>query len=187
MRIIGGQWRGRTLVAPTGRDTRPTTDRVREAIFSSVYSTIGELEGLHVLDLYAGSGALGLEALSRGAQHVTFVERDRRAVSSIEANLRSLDLAVDRWRLLRADASRLVTVGDVGRVSLLFADPPYTMDAFVLWQVLEGLGAAGVLEVGCLVAYEHRADGGGVPPGGFSLTAQKRYGDTGVTYAIYEG
>ncbi|MHB8049846.1 MAG: 16S rRNA (guanine(966)-N(2))-methyltransferase RsmD [Coriobacteriia bacterium] len=187
MRIIGGQWRGRTLAAPAGRDTRPTTDRVREAIFSSIYSMHGELEGVRVLDLYAGSGALGMEALSRGAQHVTFVEHDRRAASTVEANLSSLNVGTDRWRLLRVDVSRLVTMGGVGPVSLLFADPPYTIDPSVLWQVLEGLGSAGVLEVGCLVAYEHRADGGGVPPGCFALTAQKRYGDTGVTYVIYEG
>lgn len=187
MRIIGGQWRGRPLTAPIGSHTRPTSDRVREAIFSSIYSIHGVLEGARVLDLYAGSGALGIEALSRGAQHVTFVEHDRRAASSVRANLASLVVGSDRGHVVQLDVSRLVTTGGIEPVSLLFADPPYTIDSLAVWQVLEGLAAAGSLEVGCLVIYEHRVDGGGVPPERFLLMSQKRYGDTGVTYAIYEG
>lgn len=170
-----------------GRDTRPTADRVREAIFSSVYSLIGDLEGSQVLDLYAGSGALGIEALSRGADHATFVEADRRAIMAMERNLASLDVGEDRWRIVRSDVSRLVTAGGIAPVSLLFADPPYTIDPTAVWQVLEGLRTAGLLETRCVVVYEHRADSGGVPPERFALAAQKRYGDTGVTYAICEG
>lgn len=187
MRVIGGQWRGRTLKAPVGRDTRPTTDRVREAVFSTVFSLVGDLEGVRVLDLYAGSGALGIEALSRGAHHVVFVERDRRAADVIEANLSSLKAEADRWRLVRGDVSRLLTAGSVEPVSLLFADPPYTIDGFAGWQVLEAIASAGMLEVGCLVVYEHRADEKGAHPERFEVRARKRYGDTGVTYATYEG
>lgn len=187
MRVIGGQWRGRPITAPPGRETRPTTDRVREAIFSSVFSTLGELDTVRVLDLYAGSGALGIEALSRGAAHATFVERDRRAAATVARNLETLGVPRSRWQIVHSDASRLVTRGGVEPVSLLFADPPYTIDAFAEWQVLETLGSAGVLEVGCLVVYEHRADGGGEPPGVFTTRAVKRYGDTGVTYALYGG
>jgi len=187
VRVIGGQWRGRPIAAPPGRDTRPTTDRVREAIFSSVFSMVGDLDDARVLDLYAGSGALGIEALSRGAAHATFVERDRRAAATVVRNLEALGVPQSRWQLVHSDASRLVTRGDVEPVSLLFADPPYTIDAFAEWQVLETLGSAGVLEVGALVVYEHRADGGGDPPGVFTTRAEKRYGDTGVTYALYEG
>lgn len=187
MRVIGGEWRGRPITAPPGRDTRPTTDRVREAVFSSVFSMMGGLGDSCVLDLYAGSGALGIEALSRGAAHATFVERDRRAAAVIERNLRDLDAAGSRWRIIGSDVSRLVTRGGIGPVSLLFADPPYTIDAVAEWQVLENLALAGVLEAGCLVVYEHRASGGGTPPGVFVTRAVKRYGDTGVTYATYEG
>ncbi|MDY0341588.1 MAG: 16S rRNA (guanine(966)-N(2))-methyltransferase RsmD [Coriobacteriia bacterium] len=175
------------MKAPAGSDTRPTTDRVREAMFSTVFSLAGDLCDTGVLDLYAGSGALGIEALSRGAAHVTFVERNRRAATVIESNLSSLGAASHRWCLVRSDVSRLLTVGDVGPVSLLFADPPYTIDAAVEWQVLEGVARAGMLEVDCLVVYEHRADHGGTPPECFAVRARKRYGDTGVTYATYEG
>src|SRR5688572_30976838 len=87
MRIIAGEWRGRPLVAPEGRATRPTSDRAREGLFSMLASRIGGFEGLHVADLFAGTGALGLEALSRGAAHCTFVDNDREAVASIRRNI----------------------------------------------------------------------------------------------------
>lgn len=187
MRVIGGIWRGQRLGAPAGRDTRPTADRVREAVFSSLFSLTGGFEGRRVLDLYAGSGALGIEALSRGASHVVFVERDRRAAGVIAANLKSLRSGPDTWQVVTADVSRLVTVAGVEPVSLLFADPPYTIDAAQVWQVLEGLAVGGVLEAGGVVVYEHRVDGGGAAPACFRVHAVKRYGDTGVTYATYEG
>lgn len=148
---------------------------------------IGDLAGIRVLDLYAGSGALGIEALSRGAAHATFVERDRRAATVIMRNLEGLGVPQARWRLLNSDVSHLLTRGGIEPVSLLFADPPYTIDASAEWQVLETLGSAGVLDAGCLVVYEHRSDGGGVPPGVFTEHATRRYGDTGVTYTTYEG
>lgn len=187
MRIIGGRWRGRSIGAPAGRDTRPTTDRVREAVFSSVFSILGELDDVRVLDLYAGSGALGIEALSRGAEHAVFVERDRRAVRVIEANLSALGVEPHRWRIVASDASALVTVRGLEPASLLFADPPYTIEACAEWQVLEAVGSRGLLEPGSLIVYEHRAGGGGEPLPRFTVRARKRYGDTGVTYAVYEG
>lgn len=187
MRVIGGQWKGHRLVAPPGSGTRPTTDRVREAVFSSVFSLIGDLEGLAVIDLYAGSGALGIEALSRGAAHVTFVERDRRALSTVRANLASMDVEQHRWRLVPTDASRLATAPPGAPVALLFADPPYTIEPAEEWQVLEALGSSGWLGPGCIVVYEHRADATAPPSPGFVLISQKRYGDTGVTFARYGG
>ncbi len=93
MRIIAGEWRGRPLVAPEGRATRPTSDRVREALFSMLASRIGTFEGLKVIDLFAGSGALGLEALSRGAAHCIFVDSDRNAVAAIQRNLATFGAA----------------------------------------------------------------------------------------------
>lgn len=187
MRVIAGEWRGRTLTAPRGHRTRPTSDRVREAMFSTAYSLIGDLDGARVLDLYAGSGALGIEALSRGASHVTFVEDDPRAVRAIRTNLRSLDVPSSRFTVHRSDVARFHSASRIEPVSLLFADPPYTIDPAEEWQVLEALGAAGSLEKGCLVVYEHGPGVEAAPPETFALHACKRYGDTAVSFATYKG
>ncbi len=119
MRIIAGRWRGRPLIAPQGQDTRPTADRVREALFSMLASRLGSFEGLQVADLFAGSGALGLEALSRGAAHCVFVENDRRAVDAIRANLASLGASGE---VLARGAEHAALPRPV---DLAFLDPPY--------------------------------------------------------------
>jgi 16S rRNA (guanine966-N2)-methyltransferase len=121
VRIIAGTRKGHTIQAPPGRDTRPTSDRVRE----NVFNILGPVEGASVLDLYAGSGALGLEALSRGAQHVVFVERDADAVRAIERNLDRLRL---RATVLRADAIT-VLASESRKYDLVLVDPPYDMYA----------------------------------------------------------
>lgn len=125
MRIIAGDWRGRLLKAPAGAATRPTADRVREALFSMLASRLGTFEGLRVADLFAGSGALGFEALSRGAAHVTFVEQDRAALDAIRANAAALK-ADDRVRILAGSALRLPASKPF---DLIFADPPYEAGA----------------------------------------------------------
>jgi 16S rRNA (guanine966-N2)-methyltransferase len=119
MRIIAGRWRGRPLVAPQGQATRPTADRVREALFSMLASRLGSFEGLEVADLFAGSGALGLEALSRGAAHCVFVENDRGAVEAIRANIAALGASAD---ILPRGAEHAALPGPV---DLAFLDPPY--------------------------------------------------------------
>ncbi|MEA3032214.1 MAG: rRNA (guanine966-N2)-methyltransferase [Sphingomonadales bacterium] len=119
MRIIAGRWRGRPILAPAGQATRPTSDRTREALFSMLASRIGSFEGLRVADLFAGSGALGLEALSRGAAHCIFVEKDRSAVDSIRANLAALGASGE---VLARDARHVVLPR---QVDLVFLDPPY--------------------------------------------------------------
>ncbi|MET0138113.1 MAG: RsmD family RNA methyltransferase, partial [Sphingobium sp.] len=91
MRIISGKWRGRSIIAPKGLETRPTADRARETLFSMLYSRLGTFEGLSVADMFAGSGALGLEALSRGAEHCLFVDQDGAAIDAINANARTLE------------------------------------------------------------------------------------------------
>lgn len=121
MRIIAGTRKGHTIQAPPGRDTRPTSDRVRE----NVFNILGPVEGASVLDLYAGSGALGLEALSRGAEHVVFVERDADAVRTIERNLDKLRL---RATVLRKDAIT-VLASESRKYDLVLVDPPYDMYA----------------------------------------------------------
>lgn len=188
MRIIGGQWSGRHLDAPAGRDTRPTSDRVREAIFSSVYSLLGDLEGCVAIDLYAGSGALGLEALSRGAARAYFVESSRKAADVIERNARALGAERDRALLVRASVGPALgaRLGSV-EASLLLADPPYRIDAAQFSEVLAELAASGALVSGALVVYEHAAAGTAVWPAGFEARSERRYGDTGVSFAVYEG
>ena len=121
VRIIAGQFRGRPLEAPSGLATRPTADRVREALFSMLASRLGSFEDLRVADLYAGSGALGLEALSRGAAHATFVETDAKAQAAIKANAATLGIA-DRIRILGGSAQALPRSDPF---DLVFADPPY--------------------------------------------------------------
>ena len=121
MRIIAGEWRGRRLQAPPGVETRPTADRVRETLFSMLASRLGSFESLRVADLFAGSGALGLEALSRGASFATFVESDARAAGAIKANAAALG-AVDRVQILGGSALALPRSEPF---DLVFADPPY--------------------------------------------------------------
>ena len=118
MRIIAGQWRGRVLVAPAGHGTRPTADRTREALFSMLTSRLGSFEGLKVADICAGTGALGLETLSRGAAHCTFVERDRDAIGALRANVAKLGANAE----IRPIAAESFTGGPF---DLVLIDPPY--------------------------------------------------------------
>jgi len=121
MRIVAGQWRGRVIEAPPGQSTRPTADRVRETLFSILASRLGSFEDLHVADLFAGSGALGFEALSRGAAHATFVESDAKAAAVIRRNAEKLG-ATDRVQLLGGSALALPRSEPF---DLVFGDPPY--------------------------------------------------------------
>ena len=170
MRIVAGEWGGRRIEAPHGRDTRPTTDRTREAWMSVVAS---ELPGARVLDLFAGSGALGLEALSRGAEHATFVENGPPALRALQANLRALG-AVQRATLVRTDAVRYLRGLAAGEFDLAFADPPYAkgLAAAVVQRFLE-------LPFAALLCVEHHRDDT-LPdaPG----SREKRYGDTVLTF-----
>lgn len=188
MRIVGGKWRGRRIDAPAGRDTRPTSDRVREAIFSSVYSLLGDLGQLVVLDLYAGSGALGLESLSRGAARCIFVESDRKAAATIVGNARALGADKDVAFVMRSsvNAGLPERLGSTG-ASLLLADPPYRIDPLQFSQVLEGLAAAGALASEALVVYEHSSQSEVLWPERFTACSERRYGDTVVSFATFEG
>lgn len=188
MRVIGGRWRGRRLQAPRGRETRPTSDRVREAIFSSVYSILGDLAGRAVLDLYAGSGALGIEALSRGASSCIFVESERSAIRLITENLRSLEAERGAGEVVQAQVrpSLAERLGSV-EASLLLADPPYRIDPLEFGQVLEALAASDALQAGALVVYEHSSRTTALWPRGFRPIAERHYGDTAVSFATYEG
>ena len=154
MRVIAGEFRGRTLKAPKGRDTRPTTDRVRESLFSSLNSARGGFEGAVILDAFAGSGALGIEALSRGAAFAVFCEQNRAAIQALQANLDFVD--ANRTSLVAGDVTKR-TPRASQPFDLLFFDPPYAYTAETVIQILEKLEAAGALAAGALISYEHSA------------------------------
>jgi 16S rRNA (guanine966-N2)-methyltransferase len=208
LRIVGGEWRGRPLEAPAGRGTRPTSDKVREAMFdvlgalpqlgtAALAAPASPMAGQRVLDLFAGSGALGIEALSRGAASCTFVESERFALRALRANLQHLDvgsgrtpkpraggerpnvararvLATDVRRGLRADACR------EPRYTLVFADPPYERYTEIrpaLVRLLEPVLAPGAV----LVIETAAGTLAGLP---WTEVRHKRYGDTEVTFLV---
>lgn len=172
MRVVAGTLGGRRFQAPRGRDTRPTSDRVREGLFSM----LGSVDGARVLDLFAGSGALAIEALSRGAEHATLVERDRRAVGVIRANLEALDLGPDRVLVVQAPAA--TALRDASRrgdaYDLVLLDPPYR-DAPALGRELSQALPAVLADEARVVAESDRR-----APLALELPVvrERRYGDT---------
>ena len=183
MRIVAGQFRGRPLKAPKGEATRPTTDRVRESMMSAVESARGGLEGAVVLDAFAGSGALGLEALSRGARCAHFFERSGEALRALCANVRALGLDARRARLHRADVLKDPPVWASEPFDLVFLDPPYRMEA-AYGDALTRLRAAGRLAPGALAILE-RAEARAISlPEGFSLRDARCYGETCVEFVV---
>ncbi len=172
MRVVAGELGGRKLVAPEGVTTRPTTDRVREALFNSL-TAHGLVEDAVVVDLYAGSGALGIEALSRGAARCTFVERDRAALKALRDNIAALKIA-DRCTVVTSDV--LAWVPAARGFDIALVDPPYAFDA---WPALLGLLHAhyAVCESGREV----------VAPPGWQTWRSKKYGRTWSTVLEREG
>jgi 16S rRNA (guanine966-N2)-methyltransferase len=172
VRVVAGRFGGRRLQAPAGLGTRPTSDRVREALFS----TLGPIEGATVLDLFAGSGALAIEALSRGAERAVIVERDRRAAAVIRANLQRLGLGQDEALLVQAAArSALRDARDRGDTyDLVFLDPPYRSAAELGRELSESLPA--VLAAGARVVSE--SDRRAPLELDLPLLHERRYGDT---------
>lgn len=166
MRVIAGEFGGRKLVAPEGFTTRPTTDKVRQAVFNSLGS-MGVLEGAVVADLYAGSGALGIEALSRGAERCVFVERDRAALQALRNNIATLGIA-ERCTVHATDVSAWVPA--MRGVDIAFVDPPYEFSG---WPALLGL-----MQVDLVVA---EADDPVPAPDGWEQLRTRRYGRTWVT------
>lgn len=188
MRIVGGQWRGRRVSAPAGTGTRPTADRVREALFSILESRFGRLEGASVLDAFAGSGALGLEALSRGAAACTFVEVDRAAERVLRANIAQCG-AGELASVVRGDAATLAAAGRLpgAPFGLLLADPPYRIGAAVVPVLLSALARSGQLIAGAAIAWEHPAGTAAEWPAGFEAVTGKRYGSAAVDIARWTG
>lgn len=177
MRVIAGRLGGRRLTAPRGLDTRPTSDRVREAVFMA----LEPLTGLRVVDLYAGSGALGIEALSRGAARVDFADSDPRALAALRANLDALDLTAGSraWRLVLPGGLRRLAV-PLAAADLVLLDPPYGQERAL--KTLRVLDELGILEPGTRVVAEHGArDPLPEAVGRLARERERRYGQTLVT------
>lgn len=185
MRIIAGEFRGRKLDAPRGDGTRPTTDRVRESLMSALVSLRDGLDGAVVLDAFAGSGALGLEVLSRGADVAVFCERDRDAAAVVERNIAALRLARDKARLMRTDVLKRGAVAPGRPFDLVFFDPPYATDPAEVFGLVARLDAAGALAGDVIVSYEHdAADDDAVADraaaAGFEIASRRHFGDTSL-------
>jgi 16S rRNA (guanine966-N2)-methyltransferase len=172
MRIVAGIWRGRTLLAPAGAATRPTADRIRQALFDMLlhapWGGRETVEGVHVLDVFAGTGAFGLEALSRGAAHATFIEHDRAALAALRANIAACR-AEDRCTVLAIDALATPSGEAAG---LIFLDPPYRSE--LLAPAIDRLRAAGRIAPNALLIAETARDQ--PPPNEAALLAERVHG-----------
>lgn len=178
MRVIAGLAKGRRLLAPRGAGTRPMMDRAREGLFSSLGERVA---GARVLDLYAGSGSLGLEALSRGAGGAVFVERSRAALAALRANVAAVGLG---GQVVAGDVEAYLERA-AGPYDLVFVDPPYALPLASVESVLARL--PGLLVAGGTVVLHRRAGEGLGPPPGLTVIDRRRYGDTEITRLVKEG
>ena len=174
MRIIAGKWRGRAIDAPPGNSTRPTADRVRETLFSMLASRLGSFEDLRVADLFAGSGALGFEALSRGAASVTFVENDTHAAAVIRSNAERLGVS-GQMQMVRGSVLALPRSAPF---DLIFADPPYAAGSGT--SAVKAIASAAWLAPGGWMSIETGRDGG-VEAGPFEIDVVRDAGRARLT------
>ncbi len=180
MRVVGGRLKGRAILAPESRAIRPTSDRLREAMFDILsHAHVGRLEGARVVDLFAGSGALGIEALSRGASFVLFVDDASEARALLRGNVEALALG-GVTRIWRADAARLGKAPSAPAFDLAFLDPPY--DQNLAPPALAGLVAGGWLAPDALVVVEESAKASLPAPPGLFLIDERVYGDTKLAF-----
>jgi 16S rRNA (guanine966-N2)-methyltransferase len=184
MRIIGGEKRGAAIRTPKGRDTRPTTDRVREALFNVLAhgAHAPDLAGARVLDLFAGSGALGLEALSRGAAFALFVDTDAKARAAVRDNLVRLGLQ-GRAKIWRRDATRMGRCAPMPAFDIAFLDPPYGQG--LAERALAGLLEGGWLKPGALAVVEESARNTFNPPEALRAVDTRTYGDTALHFLVH--
>ncbi|MDJ0341695.1 16S rRNA (guanine(966)-N(2))-methyltransferase RsmD [Streptomyces sp. H10-C2] len=181
-RVIAGAAGGRRLAVPPGNGTRPTSDRAKEGLFSTWTSLRGTLHGARVLDLYGGSGAVGLEALSRGAEHVLLVEADPVAARTIRENVQMIGLPGAEVRAARAEQI-LAGPAPARPFDVAFLDPPYDLSAEDLREILLTLRIQGWLDDGAIVTVERRTRGGVSPwPVGFEAVRARRYGEATLWY-----
>lgn len=181
MRIIAGEWRGRPIAAPEGQGTRPTSDRAREGLFSMLQSRLGSFEGLHVADLFAGTGALGLEALSRGAAHCTFVEKEREPLEMLRRNIDRFG-ARDRCDVRAQGVEH--TPSPPRPCDLVLMDPPYALGLGEM--ALQRVAAAGWLAPGAWISVETDGPLQSVPAP-LAQEAQRRFGKAWISLYRFEG
>lgn len=185
MRIVAGKFRGKQLNSPSDDSIRPTADRVRESMFNILGSRLGPvLEGKRVLDLFAGTGALGLEALSRGASHVTFVDVGAESRGLIRDHIQAFGVA-GITKLLRRDATGLGTPGTFGQFDLVFLDPPYAQGLGE--KALVELAGNGWLKPGATLVWEESVDVPVTVPAGFELDDEREYGAAAVRFLTFSG
>ena len=190
MRIVAGKYRGRPLQAPQGKSTRPTTDRIREAIMSSLLSDFGDLEGLRVLDVFAGSGAFGLECLSRGVQSVQAFETDLKAQRCIESNKKALGITNQEYCLIKRDVfnslHNLYKTFDI-----VFFDPPYDTDLLMIIDCISAISNEQALSEDAVIIYEQAKSNQiernkeaqeALQKAGFEVYKHKKYGTSVVDY-----
>jgi 16S rRNA (guanine966-N2)-methyltransferase len=186
-RIVAGAARGRRLAAPAGRGTRPTSDRAREGLFSALQSVLGPLDGLRVLDLYAGTGAVGLEALSRGAAHVLLIESDRKAAAVVTGNVAQVGLPGAVVRTATVEHV-IATAVPEEPYDLVFLDPPYAVTDDEVRVVLEVLAARSWLAPEAVLVVERPTRGGPFRwPDGIVGDRERRYGEGTLWYGRAAG
>lgn len=185
MRIVAGKFRGRAIAAPSHEGLRPTSDRVRESVFNILAHGIPgfELTGARVIDLFAGTGALGLEALSRGAAYCLFVEDDADARALIRTNVESFGLTGET-RIFRRDATDLGPAGNMDSYAIAFLDPPYGKG--LAEKALAILGDGKWLQPGAIVVLEERAGVAIDFPPHYSVIDARNYGETAITFLRFE-
>ncbi|TNB48129.1 16S rRNA (guanine(966)-N(2))-methyltransferase RsmD [Martelella lutilitoris] len=183
MRIVGGEFRGRTLAAPKTSEIRPTTDRTRESLFNILAHAYPEaVEGARLLELFAGTGAVGLEALSRGARAALFVENSVEGRGLLWSNIEALGLQ-GRTRIMRRDATKLGSVGKLEPYDLLFADPPYGKGLGE--KAIAAAGEGGWLKPDALVILEETGEVNPALPPVFSPVEEREFGDTQMHFYRY--
>lgn len=183
MRIVAGKFRGKQLSSPADDSIRPTSDRARESMFNILGSRLGPvLEGKRVLDLFAGTGALGFEALSRGAAHVTFVDTGAEARGLIRDHIQAFG-AAGITKLLRRDATALGAPGTFGQFDLIFLDPPYGQGLGE--KALAELAANGWIAPGATIVWEEAVNAEVTIPTGFDLEDTREYGAAAVRFLTF--
>ncbi|MDI7861542.1 16S rRNA (guanine(966)-N(2))-methyltransferase RsmD [Rhizobiaceae bacterium n13] len=184
MRIVGGEFRGRSLATPKSNAIRPTIDRTRESLFNILSHAYPEsLDGTRVIDIFAGTGAVGIEALSRGCRHALFIENSVEGRGLLWENIDAFGLH-GRARILRRDATQLGSVGNIEPFHLLFADPPYGKGLGE--KAMTAAHAGGWLVPGALALLEERADVTASPDENFRFLEQRTFGDTKMHFYRYE-
>jgi 16S rRNA (guanine966-N2)-methyltransferase len=182
-RIIAGSAGGRRIRVPSGTNTRPTSDRVREALFSSLESELGELSELRFLDLFAGSGAIGIEARSRGAGHVTMVEQGKNAAGLIRRNCD--DLGLSGCEVVALPVERVLSVPPLAPYDIVFADPPYALSDEAVADLLDQVVANSWAGSGAVLVVERSSRGSSVQwPSAVTGIQVRKYGETALWYGL---